>query len=75
MRIALTKAAAELDRLVDRAAAGAEVVITKRGRPVAALVPVTLPPVRRVFGALRGEVTVPASFFDPLPEDELTAWD
>lgn len=74
MRIALTKAAAELDRLVAPAAAGDDVVITTRGRPVATLVPVALPPVRRVFGALCGDVTVPASLLDPLPKDELTAW-
>lgn len=74
MSIALTKAAAQLDRLGARTEAGEDVVITKRGRPVATLVPVALPPVRRVFGALRGEVTVPASLFDLLPEDEPTAW-
>ena len=37
---------------------GREVVITKRGRPVAKLVPVRDAPVRDVFGCMRGTVTV-----------------
>lgn len=73
-RISLARLSANLDHLVDRAAAGEELVITRRGRAVARLVPLAPVPMRRVFGAMRGEVQVPQGFFDPLPEDELKGW-
>ncbi len=49
-------------------------VIARRGAPVARLVPFK-PPGKRRFGALKGRFKVPASFFDPLPETELAAWE
>lgn len=71
--ISVTQAKAKLDELIDRALAGDEIVITKRGQPVARLVPVVQR--RRQFGVLKGKLVIPDSFFDPLPRDELDAWD
>jgi len=43
---------------------------------VARLVPVNVPPKkRRIPGALKGIIKVDDSFFDPLPPEELDAWD
>jgi prevent-host-death family protein len=47
---------------------GVELVITKRGRPVAKLVPVTPPAVTDIFGALRGTVRVTGDIVGPDPE-------
>ncbi len=47
---------------------GREVVITKRGRPVAKLVPVAEAAVRDVFGCMRGSVTVVGDLVAPLEE-------
>lgn len=61
-----------LSKLLDRAHAGEEVIIAKNGTPYARLVP--LEPKRpRQPGLLRG--TVEDAFFQPLPDDELDAWE
>lgn len=56
-------------QLMDEVAeTGREVVITKRGRPVAKLVPVAEAGVRDVFGCMRGTVTVVGDIVAPLEE-------
>lgn len=50
---------------------GREYVITKRGRPVARLVPVGEPQVASIFGCMRGTVEILGDIVAPL-EDE---WD
>lgn len=66
------EAKTHLSRLLEEVRGGAEIVIAKSGKPWARLMPLenleTVP-----TGFLRG--TVPDSFFDPLPEDELSAWE
>ncbi|MCG8503648.1 MAG: type II toxin-antitoxin system prevent-host-death family antitoxin [Sphingomonadales bacterium] len=64
----ITEAKAQLSRLVARALAGDEVVISRAGTPVARLVPYDFK--RRVAtpGALKGEIKT-AKDFDELPED------
>ena len=47
---------------------GREVVITKRGRPVARLVPIAEAAARDVFGCMRGTVTVVGDIVAPLKE-------
>ncbi len=68
------QAKTHLSRLLVEVEKGSEVVIARRGAPVARLVPFK-PPGKRRFGALKGRFKVPASFFDPLPETELAAWE
>ena len=63
-------------RLVERAAAGEEIVIARAGKPVARLVGIA-PEAEagpRQPGMFAGLV-VPDAFFEPLPEDELQAWE
>jgi prevent-host-death family protein len=62
----------QLSRLLERAHAGEEIVIAKNGEPYARLVPLEKPK-PRTPGLLKGKVE--DSFFEPLPEDELTAWE
>ena len=64
-----------LSRLVEQACAGEEVVIARGNVPLVRLVPVDRPAARRVFGAYRDLGPLPDSFFDPLPEHELAAWE
>jgi len=64
-----------LSRLIARVLAGEEIVIARGSQPVARLVPLEHAPSKRKFGALRGKLTVPRSFFEPLPEDELADWE
>ena len=68
------QAKTELSRLLARVEAGEDVVIARRGEPVARLVACKAR-VKRQPDILKGKIVVPDSFFDPLPEEELTAWE
>jgi prevent-host-death family protein len=72
----LHEAKTHFSRLVDRAAAGEEIIIAKAGKPVAKLVPLTSHdrPKRRL-GALEGMGVVPADFDAPLPDDVIDAFE
>jgi prevent-host-death family protein len=75
MNVSVYDAKTNLSRLLDRAASGEEVVITRNGRPIAKLVPAT--PVRqpRKLGSLKGRVRVPRDFEAPLPDEVLDAFE
>jgi antitoxin (DNA-binding transcriptional repressor) of toxin-antitoxin stability system len=64
-----------LSRLILRAAAGEEIVIVRGKTPVARLTAIPPQGAKRKFGAYRGEFEVPDGFFDPLPEEELQAFE
>ncbi|MCE2483262.1 MAG: type II toxin-antitoxin system Phd/YefM family antitoxin [Alphaproteobacteria bacterium] len=70
----VTQAKAQLSRLLARVEAGEEVVIARRGEPVARLVPCK-PRKKRRPGRLKGKVVITDAFFDPLPEEELKLWE
>lgn len=71
----LYEARSRLSRLVDRAAAGEEIVIAKDGRPLARLVPFVPHPATRELGFLKDEVWVGPDFDAPLPDDLRRAFD
>lgn len=54
-----------LSKLLDRVAAGEEIVLGKNGKPVAKLVPIE-PAIRRP-GRLKGKIKIHADFDAPLP--------
>ncbi len=62
-------------RLLDEAAAGAEIIIAKAGKPVAKLVPLTAQAPRRRLGLLAGKAVVPKDFDQPLPDAVLDAFE
>ncbi len=53
-----------LSRLLERAEAGEEIVISRAGKPVARLVPYVTARPNRVFGALRGQLRILPGFDD-----------
>ena len=65
------EAKTQLSRLLDRAHAGEEVVLSKAGKPYAKLVPLEKP--KRQLGFIKGHLD--DSFFEPLPEVELDTWE
>lgn len=69
------EAKTQLSRLLARAETGQEVVIARNGIPVARLIRYENRPGVRRFGAMKGQFAVDDSFFDPLPEAELSAWE
>ena len=68
------EAKTQLSRLLARVEGGEEVVIARRGEPVARLV-ACKPRKKRRPGRLKGKVVIPDDFFDPLPEEELKLWE
>ena len=72
--ISVYNARAEFSRLIERALAGEDIVITRRGKPAVRLVPIEEEPAPRKPGALKGLLTVPESFFDPLPDEIIDAF-
>lgn len=65
----------QLSKLIARAEAGEEVIIARGKKPVVRLVPVDDAKPQRRFGAMKGKVWVGPEFFEPLPEEELKAWE
>lgn len=68
------EAKTHLSRLLDEAHAGAEIVVAKAGKPYARLVPLADTAPQRLPGRLKGQIDT-SRFFEPLPEDELAAWE
>ena len=68
-QVGMHEAKTNLSRLVARAEAGEEVVIARRGKPVARIVPVTTRnSMASIRGIWRGRVHI-ADDFDELPDD------
>jgi prevent-host-death family protein len=66
------EAKTQFSKLLEKAERGEEVIIARSGKPIAKLVPIhALGP--RSPGLLVG--SVPKEYFDPLPDDELAAWE
>ena len=70
--VGVHEAKTHLSKLLERVRAGEEIVIAKNGEPIARLCPLGPAP-RRTPGLLSG--TLDESFFEPLPDEELTAWE
>jgi prevent-host-death family protein len=73
--VSLYEAKTQLSRLVDRAAAGEEIVIAKSGRPRARLVPLEDTRPLRVSGKGKGRWRVGKDFDAPLPDDLLKGFE
>ena len=63
-----------LSRLLAEVEAGGEVVIARGKTPIGRLVPVSPTPTKRVFGSMKGQISVDEAFFEPLPDEELALW-
>jgi prevent-host-death family protein len=68
------EAKTHLSRLIERAHQGEEIILAKAGKPYARLVPLESARPQRVPGLLKGLFSGDG-FLDPLPEEELKAWE
>ncbi|HKM47874.1 MAG TPA: type II toxin-antitoxin system prevent-host-death family antitoxin [Terriglobales bacterium] len=73
--ITIHKAKTELSRLIEKACRGEEIVIARGKKPVVRLVAIEDKQGQRKPGALRGKLKVGPEFFEPLPPEELDAWE
>lgn len=67
------EAKTHFSRLLEQAHAGQEIILARAGKPYARLMPLASPAPKRHPGRLSGKVG--DAFFDPLPENELSAWE
>ena len=65
------EAKTHLSRLLERVAAGEEILISKAGKPMAKLTPISKPQNNRVPGLDKGMIQIPDDFDAPLPDDLL----
>jgi prevent-host-death family protein len=75
VRVNIHEAKTHLSRLIERAARGEEIVIARAGQPVARLTAIPEQSPERRFGVMNGRAVVDDRFFEPLPEEELAAWE
>lgn len=68
------QAKTQFSRLLARVEAGEDIMITRRGEPVARLVGCK-PRGKRQADVLEGKIVVPDSFFGPLREEDLAEWE
>lgn len=70
----LYEAKTKLSSLVERAAAGEEIVIAKGGKPKARLGPLRRATSRRAPGGWAGRIWVAEDFDEPLPQEVLASF-
>lgn len=73
--VTIHEAKTHLSRLLRQVEAGGEVTISRGSKPVARIVPILEPRQPRQPGLLKGKIELTDAFFEPLPDDELSAWE
>jgi prevent-host-death family protein len=63
-----------LSQLVDKAAAGEDVVVSRNGKPLVRITRLEAPKRRIRFGVLKGKLKVAADFDAPLPDEVLAGF-
>jgi prevent-host-death family protein len=74
-KVSVHEAETQLSKLIEQASQGDEILIVEGGVPIARLSAIGASGVGRRFGAMAGRARVDERFFEPLPEDELRAWE
>jgi prevent-host-death family protein len=72
--VTIHQAKTNLSKLIAEVEAGGEVVIARGKTPVVKLSPADPPRPKRVFGSMKGQISIDERFFEPLPDDELALW-
>lgn len=64
-----------LSQLVDKAASGEDVVVSRHGKPLVRITRLAEPRRQIKFGVLKGRLTIPADFDAPLPDEVLASFE
>lgn len=74
-RVNIRELKAHLSAFIERVERGETIVVAKRNEPVAELRPIVRRSPRRILGRPLEGMHVPSTFFEPLPEDVIAAFD
>jgi prevent-host-death family protein len=69
------EAKTQLSQLVDRAAAGEDVIVARHGKPLVRITKLQAEPRRIRFGAMKGRIRIAPDFDAPLPPDVQAAFE
>ena len=76
IRLNIHEAKTHLSRYLAMVGQGETILICKRNQPIAEIRPLRPPRIeQRPIGLAKGQFTVPADFFDPLPEELVRAFE
>jgi prevent-host-death family protein len=76
IKLNIHEAKTHLSKYLAKLKAGDRILLCKRNKPIAKITPLPEVPVRpRPIGLTKGQFTVPRSFFEPLPEELLRAFE
>ena len=73
--VTIHEAKTHLSRLIQKASSGEEVIISRGSKPVARLVALGEVKGKRQPGSMKGQLVVGREFFEPLPDEEIRAWE
>lgn len=73
-KVNIYEAKTRLSQLVDKAAAGEDVVLCRNGKPLVRITRLAEPKPTIKFGLLKGKVRVSADFDAPLPPEVIAAF-
>ena len=76
-RVTIHEAKTHLSRLLEEVEKGGEVVISRRDKPIARLVPIAQPPPQpeRKPGRFAGQFELGPAFFEPMSDEDLARWE
>ena len=76
IKLNIHEAKTHLSKYLAKLKAGERILLCKRNQPVAEITALPEPPARpRPIGLAKGRFTVPRSFFEPLPDELLDAFE
>ena len=64
-----------LSQLVDKAASGEDVVVSRNGKPLVRITRLAAPRRRIKFGVLKGKIKIAPDFDAPLPDEVLAGFE
>jgi len=73
--VSIYEAKTHFSRLVDKAAAGEDVIVSRHGKPIVRLARLAEPRPRVRFGVLAGRVRIGDDFDAPLPDEVLAGFE
>ncbi len=74
-KVNIHEAKTHFSRILTRVGNGEEVIISKAGKPIARLVPITEKPTQRMPGSAKGKIVLKKDFDAPLPESILKGFE